>query len=223
MDTNEMITPPPQVEVPLVRIVDDDEGIRDALTWLFDSRGVRAKAWSSGESLLADWRPEWLGCIVLDIRMQGMSGLACFDRLKDRNNKLPVIFLTGHGDVPMAVAALKNGAFDFIEKPFDDNHLVDVAMQALAADRQRYSMEAGRQEVEARLESLTPREREVMEEILVGKYNKVIADHLDISMRTVEVHRARIFDKMGVRTAVELSQLLSAYRNNKPLPEFPQY
>lgn len=212
MDTL-MTSPAPQPEIPLVRIVDDDEAVRDSLTWLFDSRQVPAKAWASAEEFLQDWKPEWRGCIVLDIRMQGMSGLTCYDMLKERGNLLPVIFLTGHGDVPMAVGALKKGAFDFLEKPFDDNHLVDVAAQALAKDQMRFVTQENQQEVSARLATLTPREREVMEQILAGKFNKIIADHLAISMRTVEVHRARIFDKMGVRTAVELSQLLAAYKD----------
>jgi two-component system, LuxR family, response regulator DctR len=197
---------------PLARIVDDDEAIRDALEWLFKSRGVACATWVSAEAFLADWRPDWWGCVVLDIRMEGMSGLECFEALKARESALPVVFITGHGDVPMAVAALKNGAFDFIEKPFDDNALVDVVIKALEADAQRQVMAATRESVASRLAQITPREREVMELILAGKFNKVIADALHISMRTVEVHRARVFEKMGVRSAVELAQLLTTQR-----------
>ena len=162
---------------------------------------------------LAAWQPDWRGCIVLDIRMEGMSGLECFDALLARGCQLPVIFITGHGDVPMAVAALKKGAFHFIEKPFNDHDLVEVVENALAADAERSRAAADRETVEARLATLTAREREVMDLILEGKYNKVIADELSVSMRTVEAHRSRIFDKMAVRSAVELAQMLTAPRH----------
>lgn len=193
-------------------IIDDDEAIRDALQWLFKTRGVHCRCWPSGEAFLDAWQPAWRGCIVLDIRMQGMSGLECFDTLLARGCELPVIFITGHGDVPMAVAALKKGAFHFIEKPFNDHDLVELVEKALAADRERQRAAASRETVEARIATLTQREREVMEQILAGKYNKVIADELSISMRTVEAHRSRIFDKMAVRSAVELAQLLTTLR-----------
>ena len=193
-------------------IVDDDEAIRDALEWLFKTRGVSCRTWPSGERFLEAWQPDWRGCIVLDIRMQGMSGLECFDTLLARGCQLPVIFITGHGDVPMAVSALKKGAFHFIEKPFNDHDLVDLVEKALAADHDRQRVAASRETIEARLATLTQREREVMELILEGKYNKVIADELSISMRTVEAHRSRIFDKMDVRSAVELAQLLTVLR-----------
>lgn len=199
----------PSPPVPLAHIVDDDEAIRDALEWLFNTRGVPCASWPSADAFLADWQPQWRGCLVMDIRMAGTSGLECFNTLKSRESTLPVIFITGHGDVPMAVAALKAGAFDFIEKPFDDNALVDVIVKALETDSRHQRAAATREWVTARLDQLTPREREVMELILAGKFNKVIADTLNISMRTVEVHRARVFDKMGVRSAVELAQLLT--------------
>ena len=139
-----------------------------------------------------------------------MSGLELFDCLQARACRLPVIFLTGHGDIPLAVAAVKKGAFDFVEKPFNDNDLVDRVIEAIEFDASRQAARAHQATVASRLAQLTPREREVMERILAGKYNKVIADELDIAMRTVEVHRARIFEKMGVKSAVELAQLLSA-------------
>ena len=202
----------PPLATPFAHIVDDDEAIRDALSWLFRTRKVESRAWPSAEDFLAAWQPDWRGCIVLDIRMQGMSGLECFDTLLARGCQLPVIFITGHGDVPMAVSALKKGAFHFIEKPFNDHDLVDLVEKALAADRDRQRVAASRETIEARLATLTQREREVMELILEGKYNKVIADDLSISMRTVEAHRSRIFDKMDVRSAVELAQLLTVLR-----------
>ncbi len=197
---------------PAAYIVDDDDAIRDALCWLFQSRGVEAAAWPSAETFLADYKEDMSGCLVLDIRMDGMSGLELFDVLIGRRCAMPVIFLTGHADVPLAVAALKRGAYDFIEKPFNDNELVDRVLGALEQDAAQRAARASQVSVEARVAQLTTREREVMRLILAGKLNKVIADELDIAMRTVEVHRARIFDKMGVRSAVELAQLLAGKR-----------
>lgn len=195
-----------------VFIVDDDEAIRDALSWLFQSRGVSVRAFDSAEAFLSEWRPGLSGCLLLDIRMSGMSGLDLFDRLREVASSLPVIFLTGHGDVPMAVSALKKGALDFVEKPFNDNELVDRVIEALALSAQRREREADSAGIANRLASLTARERQVMDLVLAGKLNKVIADDLGITMRTVEVHRAHVFEKMGVKTAVELAQLLSTYR-----------
>lgn len=196
-------------EAALAHIVDDDEAIRDALAWLFETRGVASRGWASAEAFLADYRDSMHGCIVLDVRMDGMSGIECFDRLRDIGCRMPVIFLTGHGDVPLAVASLRKGAYHFIEKPFNDNELVNVVIEALRHDAAARELEASQATVASRLASLTAREREVMELILAGKLNKVIADQLAIAMRTVEVHRSRVFEKMGVRSAVELSQLLA--------------
>lgn len=193
-------------------IIDDDDAIRDALVWLFRSRGVTAQAWPSAEAFLVDYRSDMDGCLVVDVRMEGMSGIELFDELNGRHCRLPVIFLTGHGDIPLAVAALKKGAFDFVEKPFNDNELVDRVLKALEADAARRTLQANHDSVLARVTQLTPREREVMDRILAGKFNKVIADELQIAVRTVEVHRARIFEKMGVKSAVELAQLLAAQR-----------
>lgn len=193
----------------LAYIVDDDEAIRDALGWLFESRGVNSRSWASAEAFLDSYDPVMQGCIVLDLRMEGMSGLDCFDRLTERGCRMPVIFLTGHGDVPLAVSMLRKGAYHFIEKPFNDNELVNVVLEALKHDAAARAVEASNESVAVRLANLTAREREVMNLILAGKFNKVIADELNIAMRTVEVHRSRIFEKMGVRSAVELSQLIS--------------
>lgn len=198
-----------------VFIVDDDEAIRDALSWLLQSRGVEAEGFDSAEAFLARWNPDMAGCLLLDIRMSGMSGLDLFDRLRAVQARLPVIFLTGHGDVPMAVGALKKGARDFVEKPFNDNELVDRVIEALEWDAQRRADEAGLADLNARLEQLTARERQVMDLVLAGKLNKVIADELGITMRTVEVHRAHVFEKMGVKTAVELAQLLSSLKGER--------
>jgi two-component system response regulator DctR len=193
-------------------LVDDDEAIRDALSWLLQSRGVACITYASAEDFLAAWTPSLAGCILLDIRMDGMSGPELFSVLRERGSILPVIFLTGHGDVPMAVTALKNGAFDFVEKPCNDNELVDRVIEALRLDENQRAAASSADSVNARLAKLTTRERQVMELVLAGKLNKVIADELQVSMRTVEVHRSNLLDKMGIRTAVELAQLLSAKR-----------
>jgi len=194
----------------MLHIVDDEEAIRDSLCWLARSRGISARAYDGADAFLAAVDQvafDPVGdCVLLDIRMPDTSGAVLFDIMAKRKltNRLPVIFLTGHGDVPMAVDSLKRGAFDFFEKPFNDNKLIDRVEEALAASR-----EAGvRALVQLRLDSLSAREREVLNLILIGKMNKVIADQLGISMRTVEVHRAHIFDKMNVKTAVELAGLL---------------
>jgi len=195
----------------MLHIVDDEEIIRDSLTWLAQSRAIPATAYAGAAAFLkAMEQAEGFDldgeCILLDVRMPDQSGVALFDTLKSRGitRRRPVIFLTGHGDVPMAVDMLKNGAFDFFEKPFNDNQLMDRVLEALQASR-----EAGEQDaIRTRLEALSTREREVLDLILAGKMNKIIADELGISMRTVEVHRAHIFDKMNVKTAVELARLL---------------
>lgn len=199
----------------MLHIVDDEEVLRDALLWLASSRQIAACSYPDAEQFLAkvnagfEFAPEG-DCLLLDVRMPGLSGTALFDLLTNSrlpqglHLRLPVIFLTGHGDVPMAVDTLKRGAFDFFEKPFNDNKLMDRVLEALNHSR----LACLRAQVYERLASLSAREREVLDLILVGKMNKVIADKLDISMRTVEVHRANIFDKMQVKTAVELAGLL---------------
>ena len=195
----------------MLHIVDDEEVIRDSLAWLAQTRGTPAIAYDSGSAFLAALEnPDAVDsdgeCLLLDVRMPGLSGVALFNLLAARGltQRLPVIFLTGHGDVPMAVDMLKNGAFDFFEKPFNDNKLMDRVQEALASSRAARAAA----EVQSRLASLSLREREVLDLILEGKMNKIIADQLGISMRTVEVHRAHIFAKMNVKTAVELARLL---------------
>ena len=202
----------PAVPDQWIHVVDDDEAMRDSIVWMLESSAYKVAAFDSAEAFLAAYRPELTCCILLDVRMPGMSGLELFDELTQRRCTLPVIFITGHGDVPMAVAALKKGAFHFIEKPFNDHDLVALVEQAIALDTRRQQAAANRETIAARLASLTAREREVMQLILEGKYNKVIADELTVSMRTIEVHRARVFEKMAVRSAVELAQLLTQQR-----------
>jgi two-component system response regulator DctR len=194
----------------MLHIVDDEAVVRDALSWLASSRGIPAVAYEGGDQFLdfveTGAFDEAGDCVLLDVRMPDINGIAVFDQLATRGlaQRLPVIFLTGHGDVPMAVDTLKRGAFDFFEKPFNDNQLMDRVQEGLAHSREASTMAA----VHARLATLSQREREVLDLILAGKMNKVVADELGISMRTVEVHRAHIFDKMQVKTAVELAGLL---------------
>lgn len=197
---------------PLAHLVDDDEAIRDAIAWLLKSRGIPSTAYAQAEDFFAAWTPQLAGCIVLDMRMPGMSGLDLFDTLQSKGSRLPVIFLTGHGDVPLAVGALKKGAFDFFEKPFNDNELANRVQEAMEHDARHRAASASADSVNSRLSTLTTREKQIMELVLAGKFNKVIADELAISMRTVEVHRANLFEKMGVKTAVELANLLKSGR-----------
>ncbi|MDD5027999.1 MAG: response regulator [Rhodoferax sp.] len=200
-----------------IHIVDDDPDIRDGLAWLFDSRGYLAKTWDGGESFLQAahaCQNNWGSAVVLmDLRMEPLSGLATFEQLKALTCPWPVLFLTGHGDVSMAVATVKNGAWDFLEKPFQDNELVDRVAQALAAASAVQDSVADAQRLRQALASLSPREREVLDELIRGHYNKNIADHLGITPRTVEFHRAHIFEKMGVSSAIELAHRLGRLEN----------
>lgn len=200
-----------------VYIVDDDASVRDALAWLLRSRRLLSECYDSAEAFEAmlQARPQVTrpSCLLLDMRMGGMSGLALFNLMLERGQTatIPVIFLTGHADVPTAVDTVKRGAFDFCEKPFSDNALVDRIEQALAVSAKH--LEAGRasEAVRNRLNELTDREQDVMRLVVEGVPNKLIADQLDISVRTVEVHRARVFDKMQVKSAVELANLLRTH------------
>jgi two-component system response regulator DctR len=210
----------PGLGLPIVYLVDDEDVVRDALGWLLRSRRLLSEGFASAEAfeaMLAHKSPEALaawptapGCLLLDVRMPGMSGLSLFERLAERGllDALPVIFLTGHGDVPTAVAAVKRGAFDFVEKPFSDNALVDRVEQALERSAAGIVARTQRDSVQRRLAELTERECDVMRLVIDGRPNKLIADELSISVRTVEVHRARVFEKMDVKSAVELANVL---------------
>lgn len=197
-----------------VFIVDDDASVREALAWLLRSRRLPSQSYDSAEAFLQmledGFVPSRPCCLLLDVRMPGMSGLALFERLIERGLHLvmPVIFLTGHADVPTAVSSVKRGAFDFCEKPFSDNALVDRVEQALAQSASIVNAQQAREQLRQRLGELTERERDVMRLVVEGLPNKRIADQLDISVRTVEVHRARVFEKMEVKSAVELANLL---------------
>ena len=197
-------------------IVDDDASVREALAWLLRSRRLHSEVFDSAEA----FQQQFVGapgaasdqpcCLLLDVRMPGMSGLVLFDWLIERqlHRAIPVIFLTGHGDVPMAVDAVKRGAFDFYEKPFSGNALVDRVEQALTQSALLLQARRRSAGVRARQADLTERERDVMRLVVAGLPNKLIADRLDVSIRTVEVHRSRVFHKMEVTSAVELANLL---------------
>ncbi|MCP5269783.1 MAG: response regulator transcription factor [Burkholderiaceae bacterium] len=206
----------PALGIPMVYLVDDEDVVRDALAWLLRSRRLLSEGFASAEAFeahVADQPepfPSAPSCLVLDVRMPGTSGLVLFERLIERGllAALPVIFLTGHGDVPTAVSAVKRGAFDFVEKPFSNNTLVDRVEHALQASADTLAARRQVDAVQRLLGELTERERDVMRLVIEGRPNKLIADALGISVRTVEVHRARVFDKMGVKSAVELANLL---------------
>lgn len=194
-----------------VFIVDDEEAIRNGLKWLFESSGIVAETFESGETFLNAFNQGLSGCLLLDVRMPGMTGLELFERLQQRGCALPVIFLTGHGDIPMAVEAIHKGAADFIEKPASDNQLVEKVANCIHKNEEWRRKMASSETFRTRLNTLTSRELEVMRLILAGRLNKNIADELGISMRTVEVHRARVLEKMGVNSAVELAQALAVH------------
>jgi two-component system response regulator DctR len=194
-----------------VHIVDDEEALRDSLAFLFASRGIATKTWRSGEEFLGYWPQTDCGCIILDVRMEGMSGPQVLDVLLQTEGSSaalpPVIFLTGHADVPLAVQSLKSGAFDFLEKPFNNNQIIDLALRAMELHHGRAQENDTRQAIAARFAGLSAREAEVMNLILEGQLNKQIADRLSIAMRTVEVHRSRVLQKTGARNSVELAQM----------------
>ncbi len=195
---------------PLALVIDDDEAMRVSMRYLFASVGLATEAFDRADAFLAKYpqgdsgRP---GCIVLDVRMPGMSGLELQRLLVERGCVLPIIIVTGHGDVPMAVTALKAGAHDFIEKPFKEQALLDLVDGAVRASRERMAAAAAQRGIEARFARLNKREREVMERVLEGKANKVIAFELDLSMKTIEVYRASLMSKTGARSVAELAQL----------------
>jgi RNA polymerase sigma factor (sigma-70 family) len=193
----------------LVYVVDDDEAVRDSLGWLLASIGYRVATYSTAEQFLDGYKAGAASCLVLDVRMPGVSGLELQQELNRRGETLPIIFITGHGDVPMAVNAVKSGAFHFLEKPFKDAQLVSLIEQAAKLGR---TPDAERQGpcVAARLASLTQREREVIDLIVHGLKNRQIADQLGISVKTVEAHRARVMEKMSVGSVAELVQVTLA-------------
>ena len=187
-----------------VYVVDDDEAVRDSLQWLLEGKDYRVRCFDSAESFLARYDPREVACLIADIRMGGMTGLELQDKLLERKSPLPIVFITGHGDVPMAVNTMKKGALDFIQKPFNEDDLLSVVERMLDHAREAF---AGHQQAasrEALLSKLTGRESQVLERIVAGRLNKQIADDLGISIKTVEAHRANIMEKLGANTVADL-------------------
>lgn len=195
-------------------IIDDDEAVRQSLLWLFDGQPYRVTGFDSAEAFLAAGAAERFHCLIVDLRLSGISGLTLLEQLSGAAYCPPVVMLSAHGDVPHAVAALKLGAVDFLEKPFDDARLLALVAECMRRDQAARDAHLRRQGLREALDSLTEREREVMQLVLAGKLNKQIAEELTISMKTVEVHRSRVFDKMGVKSAVELAGRLSDLRGD---------
>lgn len=193
---------------PTVFIVDDDEAVRNSLKLLMRSVGLPAVAYASAQDFLAAYDRQQPGCVVLDVRMPGMSGLELQQVLNLRGATVPVIFVTGHGDIPMAVEAMQHGAFDFLQKPFRDQDLLDRIQRALERDRATRQQLKEMSHLRERLASLTPREREVLKLVTAGKPNKVIAADLGVSQRTVEIHRARVMEKMGATSLAQLVRMV---------------
>jgi two-component system response regulator FixJ len=191
-------------DTPLIYLVDDDDAVRDSLGMLFSSIGLGHEAYASALDFLEHFNPDRHACLVADIRMPGLSGLELQQRLNEQRAEIPIIFITGHGDVPMAVSAMKSGATDFIQKPFRDQDLIDRIHKALDQDKSRRAKRTEEQAIRARIALLTPREAEVMERVVRGQANKVIAMDLGVSQRTVELHRARVMRKLKMRSLAEL-------------------
>jgi len=200
---------------PVVFVVDDDESVRSSLRFLLRSVGLESRGFASASEFLAAYEPTQPGCLVLDVRMPGMSGLELQEQLNLRGAVIPVIFITGHGDIPMAVEAMQHGAHDFVQKPFRDQDLIDRIQRALAKDAKSRAALNQHESIRERLDSLTPREREVLALMAQGKPNKVMAHELGVSQRTVEIHRARVMEKSG---AASLAQLVRMVMDVQPGP-----
>jgi len=199
-----------------VFVVDDDASVLESIAFLLKTVGIHAETFSSAQAFLDAHDPRAVGCLVLDVRMPAMSGLELQERLHAMGSSLPIIFLTAHGDVPMAVQAVKAGALDFIQKPFHDQDLIDKIQRAVEGSADARDAEASRLDVAARVDSLTPREREVLEAVVSGMANKVIAGELGVSQRTVEIHRANVMRKMKADSVAELVRLVMRTRGELP-------
>ncbi|CUA82379.1 two component transcriptional regulator, LuxR family [Gulbenkiania indica] len=195
-------------------VIDDDAAVRQALIWLLEGQGYAVEGFESGEVFFEAPAQAVFNALIVDLRLSGMTGLMLLERLAERPYVPPAIMLTAHGDVPHAVAAFKRGVLDFLEKPFDDDRLIQLVAEAVERDRQARERHAHRARIRQGLALLTEREREVMQWILAGRLNKQIAEELSISMKTVEVHRARVFEKMNVKSAVELAGLMAGWQTD---------
>ena len=190
-----------------VYVVDDDEAVRDSLQWLLEGKGYRVHCFDSAESFLSRFDARDVGCLIVDIRMEGMSGLELQDQLIERQSPLPVVFITGHGDVPMAVDTMKKGAMDFIQKPFDEAQLLALVERMQAEAVGKFAQQQSAANRDALMAKLTGREAQVLERIVAGRLNKQIADDLGISIKTVEAHRANIMEKLGANTVADLLKI----------------
>jgi len=197
-----------KTQAPTVMVVDDDAGVRNAMRALLKSVGLESALFASAQEFLTTYQPAQPGCLLLDIRMPGMSGLELQQQLNLRGAVIPVIFMTGHGDIPMAVEAMQHGAFDFLQKPFRDQDLLDRIQRAIARDEELRKSLGEHSRIKAHLDSLTPREREVLDLMTQGKQNKVIGQDLGVSPRTIEIHRARVMEKMGAHSVAELVRMM---------------
>ncbi len=196
-----------------VYVVEDDEAVRDSLELLLKSDSKPVKTYESANAFLKDYSDKMAGCIVLDIRMPGMDGMELQKKLNDKHSILPIIFVTGHGDVPMAVDAMKEGAVDFIQKPYREEALLEKIESALEQDQEQRKSLDEKQEIIRRVKSLTPREREIMDRMIAGQANKVIAIELEISQRTVEIHRSRVMHKMGTHSLAHLVRMVLSVKD----------
>ncbi len=205
-------------EAPTVFLVDDDHAVRDSLRWLVETINLDVETYASAKSFLDACDPDRPGCLVLDVRMPGMSGLELQETLIGRGITLPIIVITGYGDVPSAVRAMRQGAVDFLEKPFDDQALLELIQHCVQRDARNRQAEATRREVRKNLAKLTPREREVLDLVVSGNSNKETARCLGVSPKTIEVHRARVMEKMDVTSLAKLAQMIATFDDHQENP-----
>lgn len=203
---------------PVIYVVDDDNAMAQSIRWLIESVGLHVEIFNHPKLFLKEYDPRRHGCLILDVRMPEIGGLELQEQLKQKGIAIPVIFITGHGDVPMAIRAMKGGAIEFLTKPFNDQALLDSINRALDVDLKQRSKQQQREKIENRVVRLTPRERQVMKLVVVGKLNKVIASELNISSKTVELHRAKIMEKMEASSLAELVTLVMLYRAGQHSP-----
>ena len=201
---------------PIVMVVDDDSGVRNAMRFLLKSVGLESALYASAQEFLAAYQPAQPGCLVLDIRMPGMSGLDLQEQLNLRGAVIPVIFMSGHGDIPMAVEAMQHGAFDFLQKPFRDQDLLDRIQRAIVRDAEQRQTLGETARIKAHVASLTAREREVLDLMTQGKQNKAIAQDLGVSPRTIEIHRARVMEKMNAQSVAQLVRMMLDLQHATP-------
>jgi RNA polymerase sigma factor (sigma-70 family) len=206
---------------PTVFIVDDDQAVRDSLRWVIESAGFTVKAYPSAESFLQGLEPDQPGCLVLDVRMPEMDGLQLQKSLSAENHLLPIIFVSAHGSVPDAVGALREGAIDFLTKPFDNEVLLERIQSSIELDRKRREARQQQESISARMAKLTLRERQVLELIVMGKPNKIVAAELGISTKTVEIHRSRVMEKLAARNLAELIHLTGLLRDTEESATLP--